>query len=90
MHDADFRFIWVLRRKDGGVIDAADKNVIRVNTADMNRRVIADGEHAVVIGTNALPPRKNIDALFSYFSVEDLSPVPMPEQVANSNAKAKR
>jgi hypothetical protein len=90
MRDADFRFIWILRRKDGGIFDAADKNVVRVNTKDMNRRVVADEGRAVVIGSNGLPPKQNIDTLFAYFTVEDLSPVPMPQPVINTNSKAKK
>lgn len=90
MRNADFRFIWILRRKDGGALDAADKNVVRQNTVDLNRRILADGDRAVVIGTNALPPQKNIDALFAYFSVEDMSQFPMPPPGGNSNSKTKK
>jgi len=81
MRTADFRYIWVLRRKDGGVIDAADKAMIRANTEGVNRRVLTDDDKALIIGTNPLPFKENIDALFSYFAVQDLSPEPMPKVI---------
>jgi hypothetical protein len=84
LRTADFRFIWILRRKDGGVIDAADRAVIKANTVDMNRRVSADDGKAFLIGTNALPPKKNLDALYAHFAVEDLSPAPSANAQANS------
>lgn len=81
---ADFTFIYVLRRKDGGPIDAEDRGVIRLQTADANRRVSADDGKAFIIGTNAQLPPQNIMALYARFSVEDYSPASQP--VANVNA----
>jgi hypothetical protein len=78
MRTADFRFIWVLRRKDGGVIDAADRAIIRVNTVEINRRVLADEDKALVLGSNTAPFRENFDALNRAFSIQDLSPEPVP------------
>ena len=42
MRTADFRYIWIIRRKDGAVMDSADKAIIRQNTVEMNRRVVAE------------------------------------------------
>lgn len=78
MRTADFRYIWVIRRKDGAVLDAADKAVIRQNTVDMNRRVLTDDDKAVLIGSNAVPFRENFDLLARAYAVQDLSPEPMP------------
>ena len=78
MRTADFRFIWVIRRKDGGVIDAADKAIIRTNTVEMNRRVVTDDKKAVIIGSNAAPFKENFDALAQAFAVEDVSTEPVP------------
>lgn len=89
MRTADFRFIWVLRRKDGGVLDAADKAVIKANTADVNRRVLTDDNKALVIGTNAIPDKARTEAIFSYFSVEDLSPFPMPSVIPTAEKTPK-
>ena len=82
--NADFRWIYVLRRKDGGVIDADDKKVIKANTVEANRRVSSDGDKAFIIGTNTQIPTEKLTALFQYFAVEDHSPRPPPE--ANTNA----
>jgi hypothetical protein len=90
LRTADFRFIWILRRKDSAVIDAADRAVIKANTADMNRRVSADDGKAFLIGTNALPPKKNLDALYAYFAVEDLSPAPQVPTDANSTSNTNK
>ena len=78
MRTADFRYIWVIRRKDGGVLDTADKAIIRPNTLDMNRRVVTDDQKAVVLGSNTLPFRDNFDALVKAFDIEDFSPEPVP------------
>ena len=84
MRNADFRFVFVLRRKDGGTIDAEDRAVIKANTAEANRRVSSDNDKAFVIGTNnALPPEK-LAALYQRFAVEDHSPAPTTD--ANNNA----
>lgn len=78
MRTADFRFIWVIRRKDGGVFDQNDKAVLRANTVEMNRRVLADDQKAIIIGSNSAPFRENFDALTKMFAVLDVSPEPMP------------
>src|SRR5262252_5154462 len=38
MQTADFNFIYVLKRRDGGVLDAEDKALVRKVTANVNRR----------------------------------------------------
>ncbi|MGB7200995.1 MAG: hypothetical protein WBD16_01870 [Pyrinomonadaceae bacterium] len=83
---ADFRYIFVLRRKDGGEIDVEDRSVIKLNTTDANRRVSADNGKAFIIGTNnAIPPR-NIAEIYERFAVEDYSPSPETNTTADSNA----
>ena len=53
MKNADFRFILVFRRKDGGPIDADDKALLNANTPpDANRRTLSDAGKAVIIGSN--------------------------------------
>jgi len=79
---ADFRFVYVLRRKDGAAFDAEDRKVLRTNTADVNRRVTSDEDRALLIGSNYLLPEANTNALRERFRVEDLSP---PEAAANMN-----
>lgn len=86
MRTADFTFVFVLRRKDGGQMDAADRGVIRSNTAGANRRVAADSEKAFVIGSNVQLAANNMTALYEHFTVEDHSPPP----VANTNSNANK
>jgi len=85
---ADFSFVYVLRRKDGGVIDAEDKSVIRLQTAQANRRVAADDGRAFIIGSNFPLPPQNIAAIYGRFAVENYSPVPTP--IANENGNANK
>jgi hypothetical protein len=83
---ADFRYIFVLRRKDAGEIDAEDRSVIKLNTTDANRRVSADNGRAFIIGTNNVIPPKNIAAIYAHFAVENYSPPSEANATANSNA----
>lgn len=76
---ADFRYIYVLRRKDGSEINGEDRSVIKRNTDGTNRRVSADNGKAFIIGTNNAIPPKNIAALYEHFAVENFSPAAMPE-----------
>jgi len=82
---ADFKYIFVLRRKDGGVIDAADRSVIRAHTDGANRRVSADDGRAFIIGTNFQMPPDNIKALYDHFAVEIFAADPLANTNANTN-----
>ena len=70
MRTAGFTFIYVLRRKDGGKLDAADRSFLRSQTEDMNRRVATDEDRAVIIGSNYQLPDANLAALRDRFSLE--------------------
>ncbi|MGE3465331.1 MAG: hypothetical protein AB7J13_00220 [Pyrinomonadaceae bacterium] len=83
---ASFTFLYVLRRKDGRTFDAADRQVIRLNTADVNRRISADNDRAFIIGSNYAIPPENLAALANHFAIEDRSPPPAPANNSNSNA----
>lgn len=85
MRTAGFTFIYVLRRKDGQQLDAEDVGVIRLQTAEANRRVKSDDDKAVVIGSNYAIPPKNMFVLFDRFAVENYSP---PATPANANTAA--
>lgn len=84
MRTARFTTIFVLRRKDGGMIDAEGRGVIKLNTGDANRRVSTDDGRAFIIGSNFLLKPENMAALHSRFVVEDFS----PPADANSNTNA--
>lgn len=83
MRNADFRVVFVLRRKDGAEFDASDRAVVREHTSQANRRVAADGGRAVIVGSNFPLDPKAIELLKERFSFEDHSP-----QDLNSNANA--
>ncbi|MEQ1603556.1 MAG: hypothetical protein ABL999_01655 [Pyrinomonadaceae bacterium] len=76
MRTAGFSFIYVLRRKDGGVIDPEDKSVIRVQTTQANRRVSADDGKAVIVGSNFQLAPHNMAAIYQRFAVDNYSPAP--------------
>ena len=86
MRTADFQFVYVLRRKDGGPIDAEDRVVIKLQTSTANRRVAADDDKAFIIGTNAPIPPLNMAALYARFAVENYLPPPP----ANADANVKK
>ena len=81
MRNADFRVVFVLRRKDGAEFDAADRAVVRDNTTQANRRVSADNGRAVIVGSNFPLDPKGMELLKERFTFEDHSPVGI-----NSNA----
>jgi hypothetical protein len=83
---ADFGFVYVVRRRDGGLMDAEDRQAIKVNTIEANRRVSTDDGKAFLIGANNLLRPENMTALQSRFAVEDHSPPPQPANTSsNSN-----
>jgi hypothetical protein len=84
MRTAGFTFIYTLKRKDGQKLDSADRSLIRTQTEDMNRRVSADEDRAVLIGSNYQLPEANLKALKERFTIETLV---QPTQ-ANTNGNA--
>ena len=76
MRTAGFSFVYVLRRKDSERIDAEDRSVIKLNTADANRRVAADEDRAVIVGSNFQIPAKNMSALYARFAIDNYSQQP--------------
>lgn len=83
MSTADFAFIYVLRRKDGGPIDADDRSVIKLHTAEANRRVSSDNGKAVIIGGHAQILPAKMAALYDRFVIENYS---KPDAVNNAAA----
>ena len=83
MRTAGFTFVYALRRKDGGKLDADDRGAVKLLTSDTNRRVMADDGHAVIVGSNFQIPPNNMKALYERFAVEAYSP---PTAGANTNA----
>jgi len=73
MRTADFQFIYVLRRKDGAVMDSEDKSVIKLQTYQANRRVSSDNGKAVVVGSNTQIAPDKMLAVLKRFAVENFS-----------------
>jgi hypothetical protein len=86
MRTADFEFILVLRRKDGGVMQPDDKSFVKTVTTNANRRSLTDGDKAIVIGANSKVPPELIAKLSQRFIVQDFSK-PVAEN-SNSNPPA--
>jgi hypothetical protein len=85
MRNADLSFIYVFRRRDGGVMDPDDKRFIGQNTpSEMNRRALTDEGKAVMIGSNFRLPDENLNAFKARFAFEDYS---KPDaETTNTNA----
>ena len=88
MRTADFDFIYVFRRKDGGVMQADDKAFVRTATANVNRRSLVDGGKAIVIGANAGALGDMIKALSQRFDVQDFSKPGVENTNSNKPANA--
>ncbi len=88
MYTADFDFIYVLRRKDGGKFDADDRAFLRANTANVNRRKLSDEDRAIIVGSNYRIPGENLTALSDRFSVADHSKPESEIRHQNTNANS--
>ena len=86
MRTADFQFIYVLRRTDLGQIGPDDRSLIKVLTAEMNRRVSSEGGKAIVIGSNSELAPEKMAALAARFTIENYSPAPAVDQANPANA----
>lgn len=74
MRTADFNYIYVFRRKDGGVMTAEDKTFFSSYTPiETNRRKLSDGEKAVILGSNFRFPPDLLKILSERFELTDLS-----------------
>jgi len=87
MQAAGFAYILVLRRKDGGKMDAEDRGFIKQQTVDTKRRVSTDDDKAFLIGSSTPLPPQNTTALYTRFAVESYSAPPEPNtnSTVNSN-----
>ena len=86
MQTANFDYIFVFRRKDGGVFDKEDKKFLRDNTPiETNRWTSTDEGKAYIAGSGFNFSPENMNALKSRFIVENYS---KPETDDNSNQAA--
>jgi len=89
MRTANFDFIFVLRRKDGGKLSDEDKRYIKTNSpAETNRFIVSDEEKAVIAGSKFKFAPENLKTLSERFAVEDFSKpvIDAPPQNANVNS----
>lgn len=86
MRTADFKFIVVLRRKDGGKMTLEDKEAIgRITGSQVNRRKLSDEGKAVIIGTNFPFLPGMLEQLTERFKMEDYSKPDSGPLVANTD-----
>lgn len=86
MQTADFDYVLVFRRKDGGVFDDEDRKYLRQNTPiETNRWTKSEDGRAYVAGSGFGFTPEQLEALKKRFVVEDFSK-PEVKNAANSNA----
>jgi hypothetical protein len=74
MQTADFKFIYVIKRKDGGEFDKADRDFLRANrTPEINRFSGTDDKKAFVVGSNYRFLPEHWENLKKRFVIEDFS-----------------
>jgi len=69
MRTAGFEHVYLLKRNDLGKLEPSDKEFIKAQTPDVNRRVVTEDERAILIGSNTELPKENIDTIWKYFSI---------------------
>jgi hypothetical protein len=91
MQTANFDFIYVFRRKDGGKLTAEDKKFAKANAPfETNRFVVSDEERAIIAGSNTKFAPANLEALKSGFEVTDVSKPESETKNADSNVNANK
>ncbi len=81
----EYPYIFVLRRRDGGKFDGADKKYVKdFSPGETNRFVLTDEERVVIAGSNFPFPLESLEALRLRFEVEDCSKPKTEESNSNS------
>ncbi|MBA2621494.1 MAG: hypothetical protein H0U87_09875, partial [Acidobacteria bacterium] len=72
MRNANFDFIYVFRRRDGGALDGEDKRYLKAYApAATNRFVLTDENKAVIAGSSYRFEQENLDNLQKRFIIEN-------------------
>ncbi|MBX3244795.1 MAG: hypothetical protein KF685_10095 [Acidobacteria bacterium] len=89
MRTADFRYIYVFRRKDGQPFIEDDKRLLGSGMpAEVNRRKLSDEGRALIVGSNFPMPDEDMEMLTDNFAFQDLSmPQPAESPQANNNVQ---
>jgi hypothetical protein len=85
MKEVNFKWVFVLRRRDGLPMDAEDKAFVRDNAARTNRRVLAEQGRAIILGSNFDLGLESLKALNERFVLADYSPI--GQDTPESNGK---
>lgn len=76
MKTANFDYIFVFRRKDGGAFDGEDRKYLRANApAETNRFVSTDDGKAFIAGSKFKFPPENLEILRTRFNIKDYSAI---------------
>lgn len=90
MRTANFNFIYVFHRKDSAMLDADDRRFMNANTPyEINRKALADGGRALVVGSNFRFPAENFKLMKERFAFEDFSKPESEIMATNSNTRNK-
>ncbi|CAN5291797.1 hypothetical protein BH10ACI1_BH10ACI1_01020 [soil metagenome] len=89
---ADFNYIYIIRRKDGGAFDKEDRDFLRANrTPEINRWDATEDKKAFVVGSNFQFIPEHWQNLQKRFSIEDHSkPIEVITVETNTNKNAKK
>lgn len=87
MRNANFDFVYVFRRKDGGVLDGEDKKYLKANSPVFtNRFVLTDENKAAIAGSSYKFEAENLDNLQKRFVIENFSKPENQQTNSNSNS----
>ncbi len=74
MRTANFDFVYVFRRKDGGAFDSEDRKYLRANAPRETNRFISTNEgRAFIAGSSYKFMSENLETLGKRFNIEDYS-----------------
>jgi len=74
MRTANFDFVYVFRRKDGGAFDAEDRKYLRTYAPrETNRFISTDNDKAFIAGSSYKFTAENLETLGKRFNIEDYS-----------------
>lgn len=74
--EANLPWLYIVRRRDGGILSSEDKGFVRQHTVEADRRVLADGGKAVIIASKYTDTVAGAEKLRARFDVTDLSQPP--------------
>jgi len=87
MRDANFEYVFLFRRKDGGVLDGEDKKYLKANSpAATNRFILTDENKAVMAGSSYKFEPENLEKLGQRFAIENFSKTENQETPKNLNS----